>query len=84
LKNQDFRQALVINEHEGIEWFNKEAFQTMLWHMRYIPSLELLAHKPPQAAMDKSLTTLDELITDLTESETQSEYQIEKLISGLK
>jgi hypothetical protein len=52
--------------------------------MRYIPCLELLAHKPPQAAMDKSLTILDELITDLTESETQSEYQVEKLICGLK
>ncbi len=84
LNNNDFRLALVINEHEGIEWFNKEAFQTMLWHMRYIPCLELLAHKPPQAAMDKSLTILDELITDLTESETQSEYQVEKLICGLK
>ena len=84
LNNNDFRQALVINEHEGIEWFNKEAFQTMLWHMRYIPCLELLAHKPPQAAMDKSLTILDDLIKALTQSEMQSEYQVGKLISKLK
>ncbi len=83
LENTDFRKAIVINEHEGIEWFNKEALETMLWHLRYIPNLELLAHKPPQEALDRSLTILDSLINDLRASEAQSDYQVMKWIKGL-
>lgn len=83
LENADFRKALVINAFEGIEWFNKEALETALWHMGYIPSLEILAQKPPQATAETGLTIIHDLVKDLKTSEARSNYQVEKWIEEL-
>ena len=84
LANPDFRQALVINEYEGIEWFNKEAFETMLWNLKMIPGIECLANKCcEEKEKEAYLANLASLIDCFRKAEIESGYRIDRFIEAL-
>jgi hypothetical protein len=82
---EEIRIFLNINRYRGKLWFNKEAFESMMWWMVTIGLIRLVA------APEKSLTEVVEalfdaygLIDSILDAEAESEYQVEKLLDGLK
>ena len=79
------RTFLNINRYQDKLWFNKESFESMLWWMMTTALIGLVADP------DKSLTEDIEILLEayerikaIQEAETESEYQVEKLLDGLK
>ncbi|HPL81843.1 MAG TPA: hypothetical protein PLU23_05010, partial [Anaerolineaceae bacterium] len=83
LANPDFRQALVINHHEGVEWFNKEAFETMLWNLKMIPSMEILADKTSEEEKAQCLLKLNAFIASFRKAERKSGYRVDFFFNAL-
>jgi glycosidase len=81
LSDQDVQRYLQVNRHAGILWFNKEAFDQLLWGMLAIATLTISAdpHRPAsQVAED--ITACYNVVRQLQQAEEKSEYQIEKLL----
>jgi glycosidase len=85
LSSDEIRRFLNINRYKEILWFNKEAFEALLWWMMTIGLLSLTSEP------DRSHTEIVEkviqafqLIKDLLIAEEASEYQVEKLLEALK
>lgn len=83
LINTDFRQALMINEYEGIEWFNQEAFETMLLHLNLIPRIELLSQYQDDDTLINELSIIDELVSQFKNAEKASSYRVDKFLDTL-
>ena len=84
LLNPDFRRAIVLNRYEEIDWFNKEAFEAMLWHMELILSNEIQAEDDSETTnKEQRMQLLNELLATLRKAEDASAYQIERLREAL-
>ena len=73
-----------VNEYNGIRWFNKEQFENFLWYQRAARLLTL--------AIDTEIDTneilelvlrQEQIFTEISETETESEYQLDKLLELL-
>jgi len=85
LMKDQIRSFININRYRGVLWFNKEAFETFLWWMMTTALVELVAN--PEKSLAEGVETLfnaHELINDILEAGTSSEYQVEKLLEALK
>jgi len=84
-KNDDVRQFLSVNHYKGIWWFNKEAFEEMLWWLMMVAAL-IIGSDPlrPIHAVVKELERCYSMIQTWQEAQEHSEYQIEKLLDLLK
>lgn len=82
---ETIRDFLNINRYRGTLWFNKEAFESMMWWMLTTSLIRLVAD--PKKSLAEVIEDLYEaycLIEALLEAEEGSEYQVEKLLDGLK
>jgi len=85
LSEKEIRNFLNINRHRGILWFNKEAFESMLWWMMTTALIRLVANpKMSLAEVVEVLFDAYRSIEALVEAEKLSEYQVEKLLEALK
>ena len=85
LAEEEIRAFININRHRGILWFNKEAFQEMTWWMMTIALIRLTADpKKSLAEVVEHLFTAYELIGNILTAEKASDYQVDKLLEGLK
>lgn len=83
--NEEIRSFLNINRYRGKLWFNKEAFEEMLWWMMTTALVRLRADpKKSLPELVERLFDAYELISDILAAEAESEYQVEKLLEGLK
>jgi glycosidase len=85
LSQEAIRAFLGVNRYRGLLWFNKEAFESMMWWMMVIALIRLVAN--PQKSLSESLETLFDayaLIQSLLAAEEKSEFQVEKLLEALK
>jgi glycosidase len=84
-KDEDFRQFLRINQHQDIWWFNKEAFEEMLWWLMMVAALTIGSDPlRPVNAVIEELERCYSMIQQWQRAEVKSEYQIEKLLSTLQ
>ncbi len=85
LKDGEIQQFLKINQYNGILWFNKEAFEEMLWWLMLIAALEIGFDplRPVNAVVEK-LQGCYAIIQTWHTAEEKSEYQIEKLLEVVK
>ena len=85
LKDADLRQFLQVNQHEDIWWFNKEAFEEMLWWLMMVAALTIGSDPlRPVNAVIEELEKCYSIIQTWQEAEEKSEYQVEKLLSILQ
>jgi hypothetical protein len=66
-------------------WFNKEAFESMMWWMTLAALIRLVSD--PKTSLSENFETLFDaydLIKSLLAAEQESEYQVEKLLESLK
>ena len=85
LSVEEIRTFLNVNRYHEKLWFNKEAFESMLWWMMTIGLISKMSI--PKMSLTEALEDLLQaygLITTLHEAEEDSEYQLEKLLEGLK
>ena len=85
LHDNEIRDFLQINRHMDILWFNKEAFEGLLFWMLLVSSVRtscdpLLCDDVRDGRRDKALN----LMSRLYEALENSQYQLEKLLELLK
>jgi len=82
---EEIRTFVNVNRYRGKLWFNKEAFEEMMWWMMTIALIRLVAD--PQKSLPEVVEHLFdayERIGKILSAEVDSEYQVEKLLEGLK
>jgi len=85
LKEDEVRDFLQVNQYNNIFWFNKEAFEEMLWWLMLIAAIEISSDPScPAIEMVKDLESCYEIIQTLLKAEKGSDYQVEKLLGALK
>ena len=82
---EEIRSFLNINRYRDKLWFNQEAFEEMMWWMMTIGLIQLISDPIMSLPeMVERLFTAFELISEILTAEEESEYQVEKLLEGLK
>jgi hypothetical protein len=85
LKEDEVRTFLNINRYRGTLYFNKEAFESLMWWLMSTALIRLVSD--PEKSLTEDLEILIEahgLIAKLLEVEEQSEYQVDILLDSLK
>ena len=84
LKDGDLREFLQINQYKDIWWFNKEAFEEMLWWLMMVAALTIGSDPlRPVNAVIEELERCYSMIQEWQQAEEKSEYQVEKLLTGI-
>jgi glycosidase len=85
LKDGEVRQFLGVNRYNDIWWFNKEAFEEMLWWLMMVAALTI-ASDPLRPVNDvvAELERCYSIMQTWQEAEEKSEYKIEKLLEKLR
>jgi glycosidase len=78
----DVQSALLVNRHQEILWFNKEAFEQLLWWMFVITTITYRATSTKQASTE--ILNYWEIIRALQQVSETSGYQVEKLLEGAR
>jgi glycosidase len=82
LKDEDLRQFLQINQYQDIWWFNKEAFEEMLWWLMMVAALTIGSDPlRPVNAVIEELEGCYSIIQKWQQAEEKSEYQVERLLT---
>jgi hypothetical protein len=85
LKDSDVRHFLQVNQCNDIWWFNKEAFEELLWWLMMVAALTIGSDPlRPVHAVIEELQGCYAIIRTWEKAEEKSEYQIEKFLSALK
>jgi len=85
LSVEEIRTFLNVNRFRGKLWFNKEAFESMMWWVMTTELIHLVAD--PNKSLTEVVEILigaHEIIKEILIAGTDSEYQVEKLLEGLK
>ena len=84
LKENEVQQFLQMNQYNDIWWFNKEAFDEMIWWLMMVAALTIGSDPlRPVNAVVEELERCYSIIQTWQEAEEKSEYQVEKLLSAL-
>jgi glycosidase len=85
LKDDDVREFLQVNQHNGIFWFNKESFEELLFWLMLTAFVEIASspQRPPTEVV-KQINKCYGLIQAFQEAEKQSDYQVEKLLMAVR
>jgi len=80
LADEDVRAVLNINRYNDVEWYNKEAFELLLWDLLAVAVIDLTA-KAAESMSDvaDAIVAVYDVIVALQAAEAQSEYQVAKL-----
>jgi len=85
ISKEAIRDFLKINRYRDKLWFNKEAFESLMWWMMTAGLLQLASD--PGKSLTSTIEDLFEawaLVKSILKAETDSEFQLEKLLEGLK
>jgi hypothetical protein len=85
LKDGDVRQFLQVNQCNDIWWFNKEAFEELLWWLMMVAALTIGSDPlRPVHAVIEELQGCYSIIQAWQKAEEKSEYQVETFLELLK
>ena len=80
LENEAILRFLQVNEHEGVRWFNREAYRDLLGMALKIALLE----PEDKAQFEPREAALWELVADLHAAEVRSGYRVDRLIMAFE
>jgi hypothetical protein len=87
LEDRETQNFLGVNRYQDVLWFNKEAFDDLLWWLFTAGLIDLTSLKGEpelsKATVQKIVSCFD-LVKLLQEAEKASAFQVEKLLSALK
>lgn len=82
LQDDEIQQFLLVNRYQGILWFNKEAFERVVWWMLFLAVVEISATRP-EAEVAQQIVEQYDIATKLLKAEQESGYQVERLIESV-
>ena len=84
LSDDDVRRFLQVNRHDGTLWFNKEAFDQLLWCMFAVAVITISADRNRLASqVAEEIVGCYDVVRALQRAEGKSEYQVEKLLETI-
>jgi glycosidase len=84
-KDDEAQQFLKVNRYDDIRWFNKEAFEELLWWLMLIAAVEIGSDPlRPINEVVKELNGCYSMIQIWQRAEEQSAYQVEKLLEEVR
>jgi len=84
LKDSEIQHYLDINRYKGALWFNKESFETLVWWLVIIDTIQSTAGTTKSSSeMIESIIACYEIARHLLAAEKASGYQVEKLVAAL-
>jgi glycosidase len=98
LGDSEIQQYLGVNRYQGILWYNKEAFENLLWWLFKAAAVQIAAEEEPsQGESDQTtiqpgqsrdkwerLVDCYKVIERLLKAQGASDFQVEKLFQALK
>jgi hypothetical protein len=85
LSDTAVQRYLGINRYQGILWFNREAFDTLVWWMGLLAVLDACDRRGiSAAALAERIIHNQELTLQLVTASAGSQYQVEKLLANVK
>jgi hypothetical protein len=81
----DLQRFIGVNRYQGILWFNREAFRTVLWWMYTAAVIEILAES--NGLLEEAAARIDAcyaLVKRIEKAEQGSSYQVERLLEAAK
>ena len=83
LKDDHIQRFLGVNRYQGILWFNKEAFDELLWWLFALAVIDITAGQPA-GQVPELIAGSYAVIQKLQEAQELSAYQLEKLLEAAK
>jgi hypothetical protein len=80
-RDNDAQRALQVNRYQDTLWFNKEAFEQIIWWMFVIATVVCTSRSPHRPAVE--IPTLWETVNRLRQASEASGYQVEKLLGAV-
>ena len=81
LQDREVQQLLRVNRYQGILWFDKDAFERLLWRMLLVAVITIGADPlRPASAAAEQIAACYETVQQLQEAADKAGYQIEKLL----
>jgi hypothetical protein len=85
LSDPETQRFIGVNRFKGILWFNDEAFDEFLWQMMFLAVMQTSAELGINAPrMVEQVIASFAVIQQIRAATAKAEYQIEKLLEGLK
>jgi len=81
-RDSDVQRALQVNRYRETLWFNKEAFEQILWWMFIAAAIAYSPTSPDRRAAE--VLTCWEIVNTLRQASEASGYQVEKLLEGVR
>jgi glycosidase len=81
LDDDDVTRFLQVNRHNDVLWFNKEAFEQLLWGMFAVATIAISADpsRPANRIAEEIIACYD-VVRALQRAQNASEYRVEKLM----
>jgi hypothetical protein len=84
LSDNEFQRFMGVNRYQDILWFNKEAFQEILWWM-YTCSVIKTCQKTDQSEeLSQEIVAQHQVILELLKAAEESGYKVEPMLEALK
>jgi len=79
MKDDDVQRILQVNRYQGVLWFNKEAFERLLWWMLLLAAVAMDV-EPLRPQAGKEFRMAYDVVGVLQEAARESGYQVEALL----
>jgi hypothetical protein len=80
LGDDDVLRFLQVNRHDDVLWFNKEAFEQLLWSMFAVAAIAISADPSRAAKIAAEIVACYDVVRALQRAEEASGYQVEALL----
>jgi len=85
LEDGEVQQFLQVNRYRGVLWFNKEAFDQLLWGLLLVAVVQATADPDrPTARVIEQVGEVYGLIRELHQAERKSSYRLERLLTAVQ
>jgi glycosidase len=85
LKDDDVQQFLQVNRYQGVLWFNKEAFEQLLWWMLVVAVVAISSDpRRPADEVTREIAEHYDVVRKVQQAEEESGHQVEKLLGAAR
>lgn len=82
LRDPDVHRVLQVNRHQGILWYNMEAFDELLWWLFVISVV--ICHTEAEEHAEEKVLDYYTTVQTLQQASTDAEYRVEKLLETVQ
>lgn len=85
LEDEEIQRFVQVNRYQDVLWFNKEAFERLLWWMLLVAVVAISADPlRPAAEVAQEIVACYDVVRKLQRAEEESGYQVETLLEVAK